>query len=528
MRVPTWSVFIVMALLSMQTEPAFQRHGREIADVASRFRTPQSPARPGSLAALPDAELERRLGPILADLEADLRAGKLAPAQAYATFEALGAMRGFARPSVPTIVSVLGAWDRDSFFRVPYFCTGVKALAQIAPTSPEVITALSDALGRALPSRGSVCHRCGCLLEALEQSGPAARTIAGPVLARVMDEPRFLTTYDWQLGRAIKAIGIGANLPIALRRVGSEDMLPGDRAGILRALANDSATFDASERGAFRTAVAPLLANEIVEIRTAAADTLHAAGAPAVPDLIRALDDWHFEVRAAAARSLGKLGPPADRAGDALAAALDPYLGTAETAAEALVAVGPAALPAIEARRPRVPAPLSALAAATARAVREQRISPVRDELARGFQKGPFDKGYVKMDVLRAGAGATPYDPVKHRVTLHYVVQPYGGPGRSPDRTTDAIVSLSAPNNALMALRGRRAGDVVRLLMSPDIAVSPAYGTSRHNDAWQTHVMGTPGSFEIAIDRVCEPVIWTAFRGYGIFGPIQFETYCRD
>jgi hypothetical protein len=26
---------------------------------------------------------------------------------------------------------------------------------------------------------------------------------------------------------------------------------------------------------------------------------------------------------------------------------------------------------------------------------------------------------------------------------------------------------------------------------------------------------------------VCEPVIWTVFRGSGIWSPVRFEVYCR-
>jgi len=173
------------------TEPAFVRHRWVIHDLATLRRSPSPPARsrstpPSPLEGLTAAQLEERFAPVLRDLESDLRGGRLSPHQAYATFDALGAMGEVARPSVPTIVSVLDAWDQDAFFRVPYLCSAVRALAQIAPTAPDAIQVLSDALDRELPSRGSVCHRCGCLLEALERSGPAAREVAGPVLERIL------------------------------------------------------------------------------------------------------------------------------------------------------------------------------------------------------------------------------------------------------------------------------------------------------------------------------------------------------
>jgi hypothetical protein len=44
----------------------------------------------------------------------------------------------------------------------------------------------------------------------------------------------------------------------------------------------------------------------------------------------------------------------------------------------------------------------------------------------------------------------------------------------------------------------------------------------------RTHVSGTPGYFDVTIDRVCEPQIWTLFKGGGMFAPFKFETSCRD
>jgi hypothetical protein len=439
-------------------------------------------------------------------------------------------MRQFAQPAIPTIVGLLGAWDHHNFYRVPYFCEGVKSLGQIAPKSPEVIKVLSDALARELPSRGSVCHRCGCVLEALEQSGPAAREIAGPVLERVMAEPRFMTTYDWQLGRAVKAIGIGSasSIATAMERAGREDVLPGDRVAILRALAKDAPTFGAADLAALRATAAGVLESDIHEVRAAGAEVLGATGPEAVSDLIGALKDWHFTVRVAAARSLGRLGPSAASAADALAAALDPYLGTGAAAAEALVTIGPSTIPAIERRRAAAPAYLRSFIAATGRAVQERRVTPIRESLTRDFARGPHGAGVVRVEVQRAGAGQTPYDWQKHRISLRFTVQRYEGPGRSPQRTADTVVGQHAVNNAIQALQGRRAGDSVRLLLSPDIAQSPAYGTDRHADSWSTHVAGTPGLFDIAIVRVCEPVIWTLWKGHGLWGPIEFEMYCRN
>ncbi len=519
--------------LAQAPEPAFVRHRPLIhelqtlrrADADDRRRTS---SRPRPLDGLTAAELQARFAPVLQDLEADLRGGALSPHQAYSTFEALGAMGETATPAIPTIVAVLDAWDHDRFFRIPYLCSAVKALAEIAPTSPDVIQVLANALSRELPSRGSVCHRCGCILEALERSGPAARDVAGPVLERVMAEPRFLTTYHHQLGRALASVGIGTSLPIALRRVTRNDVLPGDRAETLRALARESGAYSSTERAALRTAAAGLLGDETLEVRVAAAETLGATGPEAVDALRRALGDWHFAVRVAAAEALGRVGAPAVDAAPQLAAALDPFLGTAMAAGKALVAIGPGTLPAIEARRAQVAAPLAPIVAAAAQAVRAGRTEPLQTAIARTARAGPHGQGFAHVEVRQAGRGALAYDPGRHRIRLRYTVLRYLGPGRNPEAHEDRVTVSHAANTALSALRGRRTGDRVRLTLSPDIAQAPTYGSNRHRESWTTHVGGTTGLFDVAIERVCEPVVWTLFRGSGAVNPIRFELYCRD
>jgi hypothetical protein len=528
-----YAVSVSVAALDVRqtsvTEPASVRHRWFIAYVAAKAKDPNARRSSSPFDTLSPAELLDQLALVLRDLEADLRSGKLSPHQAYATFEALGTLGPRARPAVPTIIAVIDAWDHDQFFRIPYLCEAVKSLGKIAPTSPDVINLLAKKLAGELPSRGSVCHRCGCILEALEQSGSAAREIAGPVLQRVMAEPGFMTTYDWQLGRAVKAIGIGggSTFRTALARAAREDVLPGDRAAIFRALAKDAPGYSDADLDAFHRTAAGALGSTVEEVR-AAAEALGAAGARAVPDLVRALTDWHYIVRLAAVQSLGRLGPSAEGAAQALVSALDPFLGTGGAAAEALVTIGPAALPAIERRRPTAPPHLTAFVAATSRAVRERRVTPIRESLSRDFTAGPHGQGFVRVDVQRAGAGQTPFDPQKHRLSLRFTVQRYDGPGRFPERTTDSVVAHHATNNAIQALRGRRAGDTVRLLLSPDIAQSLAYATNRHAESGSTHVPGTPGLFEATITRVCEPVIWTLWKGHGLWGPIEFETYCRN
>jgi hypothetical protein len=101
------------------------------------------------------------------------------------------------------------------------------------------------------------------------------------------------------------------------------------------------------------------------------------------------------------------------------------------------------------------------------------------------------------------------YQPGKDRLRARFTVLRYGSPGKQPVETGEtAIVVHQGFTYGMAALAGRRAGDRVRLLMSPDIAQSPVYGTPKHQSSWNTHVSGTTGYFDITIDRVCEPQIW--------------------
>ena len=84
------------------------------------------------------------------------------------------------------------------------------------------------------------------------------------------------------------------------------------------------------------------------------------------------------------------------------------------------------------------------------------------------------------------------------------------------------LVAWQGVNPGLAALAGRRAGDRVRLLMSPDIAQSLVFGTSKHQLRSRTHVSGTTGYFDVTIEGVCEPQIWN------LFGSLKIETSCKE
>lgn len=295
-----------------------------------------------------------------------------------------------------------------------------------------------------------------------------------------------------------------------------------------------------------RDASARLLTSDMNDVRAAAAEALGSTGSEAVAALQQALNDWNYEVRAAAATSLGKIGKPARVAAPMLVAALDPFLGTAAAAGDALIAIGPEVLPIVDARLASIPAndnarPILAAVAATLRDPnRRDQLTPALEALAYGERNnrsgwnGRGDRtdrkyGFLKIESLKTSTRGRQYQPGKDRLRARFTVLRYGSPGKVPTETGEtSIIVYQVPTQGIAALAGRRPGDRVKLLMSPDIAQSPVYGTPKHQSSWNTHINGTTGYFDITIDRVCEPQIWRIFRGGGIFGEWKIETSCSD
>jgi hypothetical protein len=309
----------------------------------------------------------------------------------------------------------------------------------------------------------------------------------------------------------------------AVERVLDAKVLPDERAKTLRTLAAHAAATP-GDRAIVRDAATRVMDSSIIEIRTAAVEALGATGPDAVPVLTRTMSDYHYEVRIAAATALGRIGRPALPAAAALVGSLDPYLGAAAEAGAALIAIGSEALPIVEARvkattstdraRPVLIAVMLSL-----RLGRDHLTQTLEHELTHG----PHGKGFVSIEPLRTSTTGTPYEPEKHRIRARFTALHYGSPRKLPaDMQETSLVAWQGVNTGLAALAGRRAGDRVRLLMSPDIAESLGFGTSQHQTRSRTHVSGTTGYFDVTIDRVCEPQIWT------LIGGVKFETSCRD
>jgi len=115
------------------------------------------------------------------------------------------------------------------------------------------------------------------------------------------------------------------------------------------------------------------------------------------------------------------------------------------------------------------------------------------------------------------------------RIRVRVQGRPYPPSGEKPV-IDDTLTADGPPNAFYAALAGRRDGDRLRLLMSPEVAQSPYYSTHRWNEDHNVQHLLPDGSgaiFDVEIRRVCEPVIWTVFRGSGIWSPVKFELYCR-
>lgn len=457
-------------------------------------------------------------------IAADLADPTLEPSQMNPAFEALKLIGPLAAGVTDVLVARLDAYDNDrsEFTRTAYFCEVTRTMAKVAPRDPAVIRALANALAQ---SRGSGdSHRNGCALDALSEAGPAAAQIAGPVLQQLA-RAHVLTTYPDQLNKAIEAIGVGGAMVASLIARATDDQVGIDeRAAALRTLGKSFGDMSPNDQGEVLVAAARLLDGPYPQVRQAAAEALGPAGPPALEALSHGLDDARYEVRAAAARSLAQLGPAAAPVRRKLIAALDPFLGTGEAAAEALVAIGPAAQPDVEARARSAPRPLRPLAEATARAIQAGSLTPVRQTLKDGYPHGPGGAGYVDVEVLRNGGGR-PYARSGSRIKVRFRGGPYAATGAGAPAIDGTLTVDNAPNAFFSALDGRRAGDRVRLLLSPETIADPHAALAVVGNPPRLPV-ATGAAFDVEVLRVCEPVIWTVFRGNGIWGPIQFEVYC--
>jgi hypothetical protein len=338
-----------------------------------------------------------------------------------------------------------------------------------------------------------------------------------------------MTSNSDQLGKAIEAIGARDAMALTLfERVRSAEIAPDDRIATLRALAKSYPNLSAENQAQFADVAEGLLASDEVVVRTAGSETLALSGPGALTALMKGLGDAHYMVRAASARSLARLGPAASPARALLITALDPFLGTGEAAAEALVALGPDGAAEVEARVGAAPPHVRPLMEATVRAVRAGDLAPVRNVLGRAYTRGPNGIGYVRIDVLSEGRGPQ-YELNDRRIRVHVRGRPYPSSAEKPV-LDDTLTGDGPPNAFYAALAGRRGGDRLRLLMSPEVAQSPYASTHRWNeDHTVQHLLpaGSGAVFDVDIRRVCEPVIWTVFRGSGIWGEVMFELYCR-
>lgn len=522
-----WAVSVLVILAPHQAPDTAGRRLRGEAH-AIGIRAREAGKRHNSaVGRLDEPAFRERAAAVARELAGDLRDPTLRPSHKSDALQGLQQIGPLAAGVAPTLVAVLHDHDaaEERHARVAFFCEVTRAMAKVAPTDPAVIRALSDALQRE-PAGGGTCHRCTCALEALAAAGPAAKEIAGPVLERLAREGSRVPHN--RLEQAIEATaGAASMVSSLLTRAGNRDVLIDDRAASLRTLAKSHDQLSPAEKDAVRVAAEGFLFDEFVDVRVAAAELLGHSGPKAVDRLARGLDDSQYRVRAAAARSLARLGPAAAPVRGRLIAALDPFQGTGEAAAEALVAMGLVAQADVEAAARLAPRHVRPLVEATARAIPSSSMAPVRQALSTAYAHVRGEEGYADVEVLEAGQGKE-YAPQGFRVKarIRGGVYTAGGP---PAEAVDVTLTVDdAPNALFKALAGRREGDRLRLRLSPETIPDPyaSFPTPRPSSVAQFPV-GSGAEFEVDILRVCEPVVWTLFRGGGIFNEIAFETHCR-
>jgi hypothetical protein len=521
------AVVVALATVAIAAAPARETAGRRLRGeahaIGARAREPHT-THNSEVGRLDEEAFRARAAAVAQELAGDLRDPTLRAQDKSDALTGLQQIGPLAAGVAPTLVAVLHDHDRaeTQYARVAYFCEVTRAMAKVAPRDPAVIRALADALEGEL--KEGTCHRCNCALEALAAAGPAAKEIAGPVLAQLAREPS--RVQNNRLEQAIDATGGASSMvPTLLTRAASEDVLIDDRAASLRTLAKSHGQLTAAEKDSVRAAAETLLFDKYVQVRVAAAELLGLAGPRALDPLARALDDSRYEPRAAAARALARLGPAAAPARARLVAALDPFLGTAEAAAEALVAMGTIAQGDVEAAARSAPRHLRPLLDATARAIQASSMAPVRQALSTAYARA--GDGYADVEVLAAGQGKV-YSAQGSRIKARIRGGVYTPGGAPPTTVGYTLTADDAPNALFSALVGRREGDRLRVRLSPEAIPDPysRFPTPRPSSVAQFPV-GAGADFDVEITRVCEPVVWTIFRGGGIFAPLRFETHCR-
>ena len=517
-RMP-WAL-LVLLLAPQAPDTAGRRLLGEAYAIGKRAREPNVEQNSG-VGRLDERAFRERAAAVARELAGDLRNPALHPNHKNDALNGLKQIGPLAAGVAPTLVAVLHDHDADAspYIRVAFFCEVTRAMATVAPRDPGVMRALADALQRE-PADGSTCHRCACALEALAAAGPATKEIAGPILQRFAQDASRVP--DRRLEQAIDAIGGAASMvSTLLARAGNREVLIDDRAASLRTLAKSHDQLSPAEKDAVRVAAEGFLFDEYADIRIAAAELLGHSGPPALDSLTRGLDDPQARVRAAAARSLARLGPAAAPVRGRLIAALDPFQGTGVTAAEALVAMGTVALADVEAAARSAPRHVRPLVEATARAIRSSSMAPVQAALSTAYQR--VGDGYVDIEVLEPGQGKQ-YQAEGYRIKARIRGGPYA-PGGSPSPAVDYTLTADmAPNSLVRALVGRREGARLRVRLSPETIPDPYSGFPTPRPEFP---VGTGADFDVEIKRVCEPVIWTLFRGGGIFNPLTVETHCR-
>ena len=277
----TLAALAVLAATAVVQQPsvpprtlAAERHEEAIHRMRYRLMDERKPVTAAEIAAI---------RPVVDELAADLVDPSLGWNHRRPALRALQHLRQAAVPAIPTLVQVLDMYREDNGPPgVGHFCEVTQTFEAVAPRDERAIRAVTEWLQQNTKSH-SICHRCGCALQALEAAGPAARAIASPVLQTLAGD-RVLSSDDFQLGRTLAAVGVSAALsPTLMDRMADEGVSTYDRAEILRALAKDASQVPDPQR--LLGLAAQLLGHRDRNLREAAAETLGALGPPALDPL---------------------------------------------------------------------------------------------------------------------------------------------------------------------------------------------------------------------------------------------------
>lgn len=214
--------------------------------------------------------------------------------------QALGALGSLAAPALPKLLELSRASSPNARE------SATRAVAQIAPRSPEIVLALVERLSDESPE----CRRATAeALATMERTTDGMALRAWPALIQTLGDSR--ESVRLAASRALDALGATAD-PGCQRMLFA--LLDDERGYVRAAAARTLEALPSDEAHAFPERIADLamVRDEVCLVAIGELGALDASAKEAAPALARLVDSPHWEVRRAALRALRRIAPAHD------------------------------------------------------------------------------------------------------------------------------------------------------------------------------------------------------------------------